>query len=241
MLNKQKGIFTMAKLPVLRRLLKLVHPEAMKGPAAALYKAISSTAIFQRHYELAAKDVLSYCSQGVLLDIGTGPAWLLLKIQRQSPAMRLVGIDSSPAMLAEARKNISAVGLEDAIEIKEGNAGNIPFPDEFFDIVISTASVHHWKEPTVCFNEAYRVLKKGGFALIYDIVSDTPKSILEQMGREYGRLKLFLFWLHNFEEPFYSRENFEKLADETLFKKMQSGFVGLLYCLVLKKEAMKDK
>ena len=68
----------MAKLSAMRRLMKLVHPEGIPWPGSVLYNAISSSAIFQRHYELAARDILSHCSQGTLLDIGTGPARLLM-------------------------------------------------------------------------------------------------------------------------------------------------------------------
>jgi SAM-dependent methyltransferase len=225
----------MAKLPPLRRLLKLVHPEAMRGVGAAFYNAVSASAVFQRHYELVAKDIGSYCSQGALLDIGTGPAWLLLKIHQQSPNMRLTGIDPSPVMLAKGRQNVSAAGLDKVIELKDGIAKNVQFPDESFDIVVSTASIHHWKEPTASINEIYRVLKNGGYAILYDVVSDTPKEILEQFGREIGRMKTFLFWLHGFEEPFYDRLNFASLAQPTLFKQGQTRFVGLLYCLILKK------
>jgi ubiquinone/menaquinone biosynthesis C-methylase UbiE len=182
-----------------------------------------------------AEDVLSYCREGTLLDIGTGPAWLLLKLHQRSPSMRLVGIDSSPEMLARARETLSGAGLGNDIELKEGNAATIPYLDEVFDIVISTASVHHWKRPTVAFNEAYRILKKGGYALIYDVISDIPKSIIEQMKHEYGGLKMFLFWIHSFEEPFYTQKNFEAIAEATLFRKEQAKFVGLMYCLVLRK------
>ncbi|MGA2171913.1 MAG: class I SAM-dependent methyltransferase [Sedimentisphaerales bacterium] len=226
----------MAKLPPLRRLMKLVHPEGIPWPASVFYNAISSSAIFQRHYEMATEDILGYCQQGVLLDIGTGPAWLLLKLHQKAPNMRLVGIDSSQAMVIKAQQNIAAAGLKDTIEIKEGNASNIPFPDEAFDIVVSTASIHHWKEPTTGINEVWRVLKKGGYALIYDLVSDTPESILEDCKRQFGRWKTTLFWLHSFEEPFYSQANFQALAQPTLFKKGQTRFLGLLCCLILKKE-----
>jgi ubiquinone/menaquinone biosynthesis C-methylase UbiE len=222
----------MAKLSPLRRLLKLVHPEGIPWPGSVLYNAISTSAIFQKHYELVAKDILSYCRQGALLDIGTGPAWLLLKIHQQSPGMRLVGIDSSPAMVTKARQNVETTGV---IEIKEGNAEHVPFPDCSFDIVVSTASIHHWKEPTAGLNEVYRVLKEGGYALVYDLVSDTPAPIMEETRREFGRWKATLFWLHSFEEPFYSRENFEALARPTLFKEGQTRFLGLLCCLILKK------
>jgi ubiquinone/menaquinone biosynthesis C-methylase UbiE len=225
----------MAELSPLRRLLKLVHPEGIPWPGSVLYNAISSSVIFQRHYELVAKDILSYCRQGALLDIGTGPAWLLLKIHQQSPNMHLVGIDSSPSMVVKARQNIGEAGLSESVEVKEGSADHIPFPDQSFDIVISTASIHHWKEPTSGLNETYRVLKNGGNALIYDLVSDTPQSILDQTKREFGSWKTTLFWLHSFEEPFYNRENFEALAETTLFKQGQTQFLGLLCCLVLKK------
>jgi ubiquinone/menaquinone biosynthesis C-methylase UbiE len=222
----------MAKLTPLRRLLKLAHPEGIPWPGSVLYNALSSSAIFQRHYELAAKDILNYCRQGILLDIGTGPAWLLLKIHQESPGMRLFGIDSSPAMVAKAKQNVGAI---EGIEIKEGNADHIPFPDCSFDIVVSTASIHHWKEPTVGLNEVYRVLKEGGYALVYDLVSDTPAPIMEQTRREFGRWKATLFWLHSFEEPFYTQDSFKALAQDTLFRSGQTRFVGLLCCLILKK------
>lgn len=225
----------MNNLSLLRRLLKVVHPEGIPWPGSVLYNAISLSPIFQRHYELVADDILNYCRQGGLLDIGTGPAQLLLKLHRLEPNLRLVGIDSSHAMVIKAKQNISAAGLDKLVEIKEGNAQSIPFPDKRFDIVVSTASLHHWKQPTVGLNETYRVLKNGGFTLIYDLVSDTPSSILNETRRQFGKWKTTLFWLHSFEEPFYSQVNFRVLAEPTLFKEGKTCFVGLLCCLILKK------
>jgi ubiquinone/menaquinone biosynthesis C-methylase UbiE len=138
-------------------------------------------------------------------------------------------------MVTKARQNIAAAGLDKVIEVKEGNADNIPFPDGQFDIVVSTASLHHWKQPTVALNEVHRVLKEGGFALMYDLVSDTPQPVIDETRREFGRWKATLFWLHSFEEPFYSQKSFETLAQSTLFKQGQSHFLGLLFCLILKK------
>lgn len=225
----------MAKLTPMRRLMKLIHPEGIPWPGSVFYNAISSSTIFMKHYELAAEDILSHCSQGALLDIGTGPARLLLKLHQQSPGMRLVGIDSSAAMIKKAKQNVTEAGLSEFIEIKEGGAGHIPFSDQSFDIVVSTVSMHHWKQPEACLNEIYRVLKDNSFALIYDIVSDTPKSTMSDIKREFGRLKATMFWLHNFEEPFYTRQNFEAIAQSSLFGKGRTQFLGLFCCLILKK------
>jgi ubiquinone/menaquinone biosynthesis C-methylase UbiE len=229
--------FSMAKLPPLRRLLKLFHFEGIPWPCSVFYNSISTTSVFQRHYELIARDILSYCAEGSLLDIGTGPGWLLVKLQQHSPEMQLVGIDASPSMVAKARKNMIDAGLSDVIEVKEGNASNIPFADSSFDIFVSTGSIHHWKTPTTALNDVYRVLKPGAYALMYDLVSNTPASLLDEMAREFGKLKTMMFWLHSFEEPFYTRENFESLSQPTLFKKGQTQFVGVLCCLILRKEA----
>lgn len=227
----------MAKLSLGRRFLKLFHPEGIPWPGSVIYNAISSAAIFQGHYELVASDILSYCAQGSLLDIGTGPAWLLLKLHQHSLAMRLVGIDSSSSMVTKASKNMAEAGLSDVIEITEGNASQIPFADRSFDIVVSTGSIHHWKHPIAALNDVYRVLKPGGYALMYDLVTDTPAAILNEMARQFGKLKMTLFWLHGFEEPFYNRENYQSLACPTLFKEGRTQFVGLLCCLILIRQA----
>lgn len=230
----------MAKLSLARRLLKLLHPEGIPWPGTAFYNLVSSSTMFQRHYELVARDILSYCSEGYLLDIGTGPGWLLLELHQKSPTMKLIGLDASPSMVDRARKNIDNAGLTDLIEIREGNASQMPFADNSFDIIVSTGSIHHWKEPIAALNDVYRVLKHGCHALMFDLVSNTPASILDDMRGDFGRLKTTIFWLHGFEEPFYSRKNFEALVRPTLFKECRSRFVGLLCCLILKKGAADD-
>jgi len=225
----------MALLSPGRRLLKILHREGIPSPGTVFYNAISKTNLFQRNYELIAKDILSYCSEGSLLDIGTGPGWLLVKLHHKSPRLRLTGLDASPSMAARARKNMAEAGLSESIEIREGNASHLLFSDDSFDTVVSTGSIHHWKDPTAGLNEVYRVLKHGGYALMYDLTSDTPASVLKETACEFGRLKMLLLWLHSFEEPFYSSKDFEFLAQPTLFKEGQARFVGLMYCLVLKK------
>jgi len=226
---------TMALLSPARRFLKIFHREGIPSPGTVFYNAISKTNLFQHHYELIAKDILSYCSEGSILDIGTGPGWLLVKLHHECPRLRLTGLDTSPSMVVRARKNMAKAGLSEVIEIREGNASHMLFSDNSFDTVVSTGSIHHWKDPTAGLNEVYRVLKPRGYGLMYDLASNTPASVLKETAREFGRLKMLLLWLHSFEEPFYSSKNFELLALPTLFKEGRARFVGLMCCLILKK------
>lgn len=218
-----------------RKLLKLIHPEGIPWPATILYNAMSATNIFQRNYELVARDIVNYCSEGCILDVGTGPGWLLMKLYEQSSKLRVTGVDVSSGMVSKARKNIKQVGLSDVIEMKQGSVDALPFDDKTFDVVVSTGSIHHWKKPETGLNEVHRILKPGGYALIYDIVSDTPKAVLQDARRKFGRFRIFMLWIHAFEEPFYSIQGFEALPRATLFKEGPIRFVGVLCCLTLKK------
>ncbi|MBN1292000.1 MAG: class I SAM-dependent methyltransferase [Candidatus Latescibacteria bacterium] len=219
-----------------RRLLKFFHPEGIPLPGTIAYNAISKTRVFQVNYEIIARDIIYYCPEGSILDIGTGPGWLLEKLHSASPNLQLTGIDISPSMIKKAKKNLAKSGLSDCIEIALGNASDILCSDNYFDAVVSTGSIHHWKAPTEGLNEIHRVLKPDGYALIYDLLSDTPLPVLKKSAREFGRFRMLMLWLHAYEEPFYSLKDFEHLADNTFFKKGSTKFVSVLCCLVLRKE-----
>ncbi|MBM4102565.1 MAG: class I SAM-dependent methyltransferase [Planctomycetes bacterium] len=217
------------------RLMQRLHPEGIPAGAAKVYNALSGTSIFLRHYDLVAEDVVKFCSAGRLLDIGTGPGRLLIPMYRQAPQLELTGVDISEAMVVEAAKNIAAAGMSDGIRVRQAGAKQLPFEDNYFDIVISSASLHHWKEPKECMAEIRRVLKPGGAALLYDLVKNMPKEILAEGRRKYGGYRMFLLWLHSFEEPFYNPESMVSLADPKLFETIHTRWVGLLCCLTLRK------
>lgn len=218
-----------------RRILKRIHPEGLPFVGTMLYNLFSKTSGFQRQYELVARDILGFCRAGSILDVGTGPGWLMIKLHRLSPGLELVGADISPSMVIRARKNMEKSGLAEEITIIENGAPNLAFDDGRFDAVVSTGSIHHWKDPEAGLNEIFRVLKPGGFALMYDLVGDTPSYVKKESARRFGRLRMTLLWLHAYEEPFYNTKDFEMLCRPTLFKEGHIGFVGVFCRLVMRK------
>jgi ubiquinone/menaquinone biosynthesis C-methylase UbiE len=218
-----------------RDLIRKWHPEGIPWPMSLFYNAISQTDAFARHYDLVAHHVGSFCQIGKLLDIGTGPGWLLAAIQGSLPGLQLVGVDISPAMVDVAMENMRKAGYETAVCLKIAGADELPFPDNTFDVVVSTGSLHHWKDPIAALNEVYRVLKTNGYALIYDLVRKLPPSVAEAVKREYGPFRTRMLWLHSFEEPFYNPEDMEALIPDTSFQTVQLQFVGALCCLILRK------
>lgn len=216
---------------------KRLHMEGIPGLLVPFYDRLTGSRIFRRHYQLVAEDIARYATEGHLLDVGTGPGWLLIKLHEVSPGLRLTGLDASLAMVERARAHLARARLSDGIEVVLGNADNMPFPDARFNLVVSTGSIHHWRNPLAGLNEVHRVLRPGGHALIYDLVRGTPRHILREARREFGLARLLLFWLHAFEEPFYTEARLKSLAGATLFGGGETRYVGVLCCLVLRRRA----
>ncbi len=215
--------------------MKRLHPEGIPWPGSLIYNAVSSSSIFRRHYELVARDVAGYGTPARILDIGTGPGYLLLAMQKVLPEARLVGVDISPAMVAQARRNLSTHSKDTPIEVRIADATALPFADQTFHCVVSTGSLHHWKDPIQALSEAHRVLTIGGQALVYDLVRDMPEAVCKDIRAQFGGFRFALLWLHSFEEPFLNVEEMETLARRTDFIVERSRFSGALCCLVLKR------
>ena len=84
---------------------------------------------------------------------------------------RITGLDMNPAALEKARANIEKHGLTDVIDVVEGNAMALPFPDASFDVVINEAMLTMLprENKARAIGEYFRVLKKGGVLLTHDV------------------------------------------------------------------------
>lgn len=83
----------------------------------------------------------------------------------------------------------------------------------------------------------YRVLRTGGYALMYDLVRNMPKTVCENVRAQFGRFRLVFLWLHSFEEPFLNVEEMDTLGRQTDFAVEGTKFTGAFCCLVLRKVA----
>ena len=221
---------------MLRRIIRLCHPDGIPGLGALVYNAMSRKDIFQHHYQLVADDIARYYTAGRMLDVGTGPGWLLLILKRRLPKTEPEGLDISAAMVAQARRNMQEAGYGGKINVRIGSVYALPYQDSTFDCVVSTGSMHHWKKMDDAFREIYRVLKGNGHALIYDLVQNIPRDVLNSFRKEFGGYRSYLLWLHSFEEPFYDVEEVASIPASTPFEIGEIHFTGALCCLVLRKE-----
>jgi ubiquinone/menaquinone biosynthesis C-methylase UbiE len=74
------------------------------------------------------------------------------------------GVDFSEASLNLARKRCELAGLKP--DLRLGDAENLPFASNTFDVLYSYGVMHHSPNPDKCLQEALRVIKPGGEARI---------------------------------------------------------------------------
>jgi ubiquinone/menaquinone biosynthesis C-methylase UbiE len=122
-------------------------------------------------------DILAEKRDQRLLDVGCGGGQAAIRMKERYPHLNLIGIDTSAAMIANARYRSHIKGREIQFEVADAEA--LPFPDSSFDLVYSFGSAKHWPNPLKGFGECWRVLKSGGELLIADATSDATRQEME--------------------------------------------------------------
>ncbi len=109
-------------------------------------------------------------TKGRVLDIGTGSGLLAIELAKSKygKLFDIYALDISNDMLNRAISNAKEAGVNSRIKFIHGTAALLPFPDNYFDLVMSYASLHHWFDPVAVFKEAERVAMKNGTVIIRD-------------------------------------------------------------------------
>jgi ubiquinone/menaquinone biosynthesis C-methylase UbiE len=121
-------------------------------------------------------------SPGRVLDVGCGTGYLLRRLRSQYPdAEELAGIDAAASMIRVAED-----GADDArLSFVVGVAEQLPYPDDSFDLVVSSTSFDHWSDQRKGLAECRRVLTTGGQLVLVDQFSNwlLPTLVVNRRGK----------------------------------------------------------
>jgi ubiquinone/menaquinone biosynthesis C-methylase UbiE len=147
--------------------------------AASVYDWLSPLMTFGHEKRMGqiALELLELKGHEKIIDIGCGTGSLTIEAGRKLSAEiggSIVGIDAAAKMITLARKK--AIGMPQ-VRFDISAAEQLGYEDEMFDFALSTFFFHHIDAELkrVALNEMWRVLKKGGKAVIVDV--DTPTTL----------------------------------------------------------------
>jgi ubiquinone/menaquinone biosynthesis C-methylase UbiE len=106
----------------------------------------------------------------VVVDVGSGTGTDLLLAARQiGPRGCAIGVDMTEAMRQRAARGAAACELTN-VEVRAGDATQLPVDDRSVDVVISNGVLNLVPEKERAVTEIARVLKGGGRVQIGDII-----------------------------------------------------------------------
>ncbi len=113
--------------------------------------------MFSQQYKILFN--LDIDKQLKILEIGCGPGALAGALHRWYPKAEIFAVDRDSDFISFAKEH------EKGIAFFEGDAQNLLFDDNTFDVTISNTVAEHM-EPSVFYGEQLRVLKPGGICLV---------------------------------------------------------------------------
>ena len=86
--------------------------------------------------------------------------------RQRRPLGLVAGVDHSELMVARARRRLNGRRGDAALDLRVADAGDLPFPDEKFDVAFAVNSFHLWPDKERALAEMAGVLKPGGDLLL---------------------------------------------------------------------------
>jgi len=195
------------------------------------YKGIGMEGTIARRYaSRAGKDLrrvamearqVSAClpGGGQVLEVAPGPGLMAIELARTGK-YQVTGLDISATFVDIARQNAAAAGVQ--VDFRHGNAADMPFDDNNFDLVACSAAFKDFAEPVLALREMHRVLRPSGRAIVIDLRHDVSRAAVqaevERMSlgpapRVLTSLALRSFLAHRA----YTRDQFDEFIARTKF------------------------
>ena len=180
-----------------------------------------------------------------ILDVATGTADVAIMASGILKVAKITGIDISDGMLEIGRKKIQKLGLQNTIELLNGDCETINFNNDSFEAVTVAFGVRNFENLEKGLSEIKRVLKPGGKLVVLEF--SKPKSavvktvynlymkfICSNVGKIFSKNPIAYQYLDESIQKFPEGKNFTTILDNlgyrnTYIKPLSLGICSI-YC-----------
>lgn len=163
---------------------RILEPEVMDTLEDALdYDSMDFTDV---NTDFANRAVEILPPEGLILDVGTGTARIPILIAERNPRLKIIATDLSKNMLEVGKINLEKSKHKKNISLALVDAKKLPYPDHYFDGVISNSLMHHIPEPLQVFLEINRVAKQNAAIFLRDLARPEDEFQLNEILNKYA-------------------------------------------------------
>lgn len=164
-----------------------------------------------------------------ILDVATGTGDFALISEKILHPEKITGIDISEGMLELGRKKIIKAGLQDKIELFQGDSEAILFDDNSFDAVTVAFGVRNFENLEKGLSEIRRVLKPGGRLVVLEFTRPSlpvikqlygiyMKYITPAIGKIFAKNNDAYQYLNDSVFQFPERQNFTNILKQSNYR-----------------------
>ena len=178
-----------------------------------------------------------------LLDVATGTADMAILASGILKPAKITGIDISDGMLEIGRKKIEKLGLQQTVELLNGDSETIKFNDDSFEAVTVAFGVRNFESLEKGLSEIKRVLKPGGKLVVLEF--SRPKSavvksmynlymkiICPNVGKLFSKNRNAYQYLDESIKKFPEGKNFTVILDKLGYRNTYTKPLSLGICSI---------
>ena len=165
---------------------RIIEPELMEEEEQGeAYAQADFSGPNKQFLDLFAARFPDFSGRGRVLDLGCGPADILVRFARRYPESECVGIDGAEAMLAPGRRLVEQKGLLNRITL---HCQCLPLTDTdgCFQVILSNSLLHHLHQPQILWQTIRDCTAPGGAILVMDLFRPSSKEDARRIVDSYA-------------------------------------------------------